>query len=189
MSRYVISVIFALICFTACQKQNTKAVNQEELYDMEAVIEEEIVYLLKNQKSLTKTLLTGDEEEKIEVTPADTAAWRQQFSSLIEANINKVAYLNAFEKTEKSKGTELQVIFTAIADETPVQRFAMKYQNDLLYAIDIVFMERNLVYSHIKEMSLYFDASGKHISSFTISGKEKMILKSGFDYEVLADIG
>lgn len=188
MSRYIAIVMIFLLGFSACQKENKPVVNQQKLYDLEEVIEGEINHLLSANKSLEKSLYTDGEEEKVVVNPADTAAWRQQFSSLIEANINKVAYLNAFEKEETFTETEKQVTYAAVVKDTPVQLFVMKYQNNQLYAIDIVFMERNLVYSHIKEMSVFFDPISQHITSFTISGKEKMILKSAFDYEVKAKI-
>lgn len=182
-------LLLALLCFSSCNRPDKNVnVEQQQFYDLEQVIEDEIGYLLSKNKGLDKTLFTGNKEENIVVTPSDTVAWRQQFSALIEANMNKVAYLNAFDRQETFSDQERQVVFSALDDSIPVQNFTMKYQNDQLVSIDIVFIERNLVYSHIKEMSITFDSSGKHFESFSISGKEKMILKSAFDYEVKAKI-
>ncbi len=188
MSRFIAIILVILLAFSACQKQSKPNVHQQKRYDLEQVIEGEINYLLSANKRLEKSLYNNGEEEKVILNPVDTAAWRQQFSSLIEANINKVAYLNAFKKEETLTEEGTQIAYTAVVKDTPVQLFVMKYQKDRLYAIDIVFMERNLVYTHIKEMTVYFDPISQHISSFTISGKEKMIFKSAFDYEVKANI-
>jgi hypothetical protein len=165
--------------------------NIEELsyFNIEELLDAEIQYLIDENAGLEKTVESNGNTDLLEIHPQTKDEWESQFSLFYEANIDQPGLRDAYREEELTplEGVRTK-IFSARAKKSFVQTFEVIYNQDKLSQINIQTQEENEIYSNYRTLKLFFDAEGKHIVGFDVTGDEDMRLKEPMKIHIQAVI-
>jgi len=180
---------FLLVIILSCNIRPENAETAASYFNIEELLNREINYLLSQNAGLEKSLVSNGESELVQLKPKSKEEWKEQLSLFFDANIDKPGFKDAyFEERLSPLSGMSKTIYSARTSKTPVQTFECLYTNDILTQINIELVEKNIVFSNLRSLKLYFDPKGEHIIGFDVTGNENMQLKEKMQFSIQAVI-
>lgn len=178
-------LLFVFGCNIRPENKDTAA----SYFNIEELLNGEIDYLLSQQAGLEKSLTSNGESELVQLKPQSKEEWKEQLSLFFDANIDKPGFKDAYFEEHLSPLSGMsKTIYSAKSSKTPVQTFECLYTDDVLSQINIELIEKNVVFTNLRSLKLYFDPTGEHIVGFDVTGDEKMQLKEAMQFSIQAVI-
>ena len=172
---------------TSCNIGEGEAVRIDKYFDLVNLLNEQAELLYSKGARIEKELVANGEKEQLTITPDAVDRLKEELKLFYDADINKPGLSDAYF-TEQLPGLNgnRKVINTAKKAGPNVRLIEYDYQDDKLRQIRIVVEDKNDIYTFEKEMLLGFDlADGSEIlNSFSITGKQDMVLKSELDFSL-----
>ncbi|WP_420388332.1 hypothetical protein [Roseivirga sp.] len=184
-----LSIIIILALLVGCNVRPEDNVTTDSYFNLEKLLNQEIEYLLSQNAGLEKSLTSNGIRENTNFQPQTKDDWESQLSLFFDANIDKPGYKGAFYEEQLSPLSGVsKTIYTAKSSKTAVRTFECLYSDDLLSQINIQIGEKNMIFTSLKTLKLYFDPNGEHIIGFDVEGQENMQLKEDMEYSIQAVI-
>lgn len=184
-----IGIIIILALVVGCNVRPEDNVTTDSYFNLETLLNQEIEYLLAQNAGLEKSLTSNGKTETTNFKPQTEDDWESQLSLFFDANIDRPGYKGAFYEEQLSPLSGVsKTIYTSRNSKTAVRTFECLYANDLLTQINIQLGEKNMIFTNLKTLKLYFDPNGEHIIGFDVEGQEDMQLKEDMEYSIQAVI-
>ncbi|MDN4166776.1 hypothetical protein QWY31_14790 [Cytophagales bacterium LB-30] len=181
--------LLALIFFTSCNSPVSKEKELDIYFSVAHLLDQQMEQWVQEKASLHKTLVLDGNKEEIVVTPQNTDEWQRELSLLMEADLNKASFKDAYQVKEEKQGEETIISYEAVApDKVRVQHMTITQNlSGILKDISISFSEKNSIYTSERKMRLEFNEAG-NLVSYSIEGIQKMIFKDPIPYSLKAEI-
>lgn len=187
MRKTLIVIISAFLL--GCNIRPESTIDSVNYFNIGELLNSEIAFLLKQNASLEKEVISNGESDVFQVSPNSQEEWESQFSLFLEANIDKPGLRDAYHEEELSPldGVSSK-IYSAKSKKNFVQTFELLYNNNTLKQINIRTQEENVIYTNNRTLRLFFDEQGEHILGFDVKGDEDMRLKDAMNIDIQAVI-
>lgn len=182
-----LSFTVLILLIASCNIRPESAETAASYFNLEEVLNREIDFLLAQNAGLEKALESNGQTETVQLSPQSRDEWKEQLSLFFDANIDKPGLKDAYYEEQLSPlGGVSKTIYTARSSKIPVQTFECLYANDVLSQINIELVEKNVIFSNLRSLKLYFDEEGQHIVGFDVNGNEDMHLKEEMHFNIKA---
>jgi len=191
--RSALAILIAAFFIAACSSERQRPAG---LFNVDSVIKVQVINLLAQEATIQKTARLNGKETTSSVAPRDTVEWEHELSiflglDVLNKPINKEQYIS---KTEPDPETELMVkSFSTTKKELPVKYLRVYYDQDLsnIQKIEASYHETNTLYKSARLLTMDFaEVDNVHLlSSYRITGGQKMFLDDSVEYEIAATIG
>jgi hypothetical protein len=193
----VVLVLALLTYFTACRPvENTG----EKYYNLDSLFQSQTKLLIASKAKLTKTATLGEKKEMKKFSP-DSLGWIDEFGTLSElALINKPTYRGLYLINDaQDLKSNLRVLSYSLKKERekeekiPVRNVKIYYLGSLdrIKRIEGLYNEENELYhgSHHFSIELQDVYNKNMITSYSITGEQKMILADSVAFSVHGQVG
>ncbi len=180
-----------LLLFGCGQANNSETQDTTGYFGIASLLDEQVGALLRMNAGLEKSVTSGGTAETLELSPKDSAEWRSQLQLFFDADISRPGYTGAYFVEELPAISSLsKTIYTARKKQNFVRVMECTYERDLLKEVRLELSKNNEVFKLDQELFLYFnlESGESRLSSFSISGDEKMRLKEGLSFDVKGTI-
>ena len=167
--RFIFICLF-FISFSACSYDNKEKENPI-YFELESYFKNEAVRLTKNNQLIDKTVMINGkaEQKKIKINN-----WEQEFSSFIDADINKASWRGSFTL---SKADTLET-YTSESKKIPVKKVEIFLKDKKVVGIKIFIANKNDLYTSSDSLVYFPD------SLYEIKKTQKIKLMDGKQYIV-----
>jgi hypothetical protein len=162
-------------------------------FDLAGVIEQQLMLLDSLDPQLRLTAAIGEQEEST-LTRKDSASWAEMLQLYADADLNDPVLRGMYEVQDSSlENSPLRAkVFRARDEdvEIPYMKIYFEEVPENLRYVEALFREENPLYSTRRLMRLTFhEVSGlNRLSSFSSSGKQKMIFQDSVIYHTEGEI-
>jgi hypothetical protein len=184
-------VILGALAITSCQ--NNTAVSKK-YFDVDSLIDQQLVYLEKTGASLTKVASIDSVNDKANFKP-DSASWAKELEVFRHLDIiNKPIYVDAYDITDGEKDVNSNLIVRSfIANrEIPVKSLKLFYQGSpqRLRKLEAVLNEQNSLYYTSRKFSLELEDVNEQLvlSRYNVRGVQKMILRDSVRFSIASKV-
>lgn len=180
--------LFLVLGFVSCNApEETVSVKTDKYFDLVGLLDAQSELLFEQKAVLQKKLMANGETESMSVRPDSTGQIKAELKLFYEANINKLGLDDAYF-TEELPGVNggRKVINTAKRTGPNVRLIEYDYFQGKINQIRVVVQDKNDIYTFEKEMTMNFESiDGREIlSSYTITGKQQMVMKSDLNFSL-----
>lgn len=180
--------LFLVAGMTACSGPTEPAVVKSNTYfDLVGLLDAQTSLLVKQGVVLEKKLVANGEQEFMALRPDSEEQLRAELKLFYEADINKLGLDDAYF-TEELPGINgsSKVINTARKAGPNVRMIEYDYNLGKLGQIRILVEDKNDIYTFQKEMVMSFETqdSREVLTGYSITGKQKMVMKSDLDFSL-----
>jgi len=184
-------VILGALAITSCQNNTTVS---KKYFDIDSLIDKQLVYLEKTGASLTKVASIDSVNDKANFKP-DSAAWAKELEVFRHLDIiNKPIYVDAYDITDGQKDVNSNLIvrsFTA-NKEIPVKSLKLFYQGSpqRLRKLEATLNEQNSLYYTSRKLSLELEDVNEQLilSRYNVRGVQKMILRDSVRFSIASKV-
>lgn len=168
-----IRLICLLIIFTSsCSNYDDNAREHPLYFDIGSYFKEEAIRLTKANKTIYKTVIVNGKAEQKKLTVTN---WQQEFSSFIDADINKASWRGSFNY---KKLGQIET-YTSDYKKIPVKKLTVTLEGKKVKSIKIFILNTNDLYTS-KDSLIYFPDS-----LYFIQKIQKIKLMDGKQYQVI----
>jgi hypothetical protein len=180
-------VLIAWSCEPAIEKEQKSI---DTYYDIEGLVEEQLLLLDSIGPSLLKTATINGLPEKTTFTPTDSI-WRKELEIFRSADINKPRLLDSYLKTEaNNEGVSSIIYISKFPKSTLADSIRITFVDDLPSQIYASLRSQNTLFKSSKKLKLEF--SNVHdrqiITSYSVAGWQKMVSKEATQFEITGQI-
>lgn len=181
-----------ILFLMACNSGENPGQRKISLYfDLEGLVKDQLVLLDSlNPVVNKKTVIDGIEES--DQLKMDSISWARELEIFIQSDINKPVLQDSYAISETEEGNQKIKIFEAKNKEKlGVEYLKIYYDGDILKKVESLYKEKNTLYNSQRKMIMNFEAKADDIpilASYTVEGKQKMILKDSIYFEVRASL-
>jgi hypothetical protein len=146
-------LIFAcgvLFC-SACTLKEQDKIAVKTYFDMESYFKQEAARLTKANQAIDKTVLVNGKTEEKKLLIKN---WEKEFSSFIDADINKASWRGSFKLTK----TDSLTTYTSNSEKIPVKKLEITYKDNKVMAIKVFVTNTNDLYTSQDSLSYYPDS-------------------------------
>lgn len=168
----------------------SQGVNQQKIntyYDIEGLIEEQLLWLDSVSPFLYKSGTIDGQKNAETVQPTDSV-WRQEFLVFRSMDINKPILADSYNISEEETATGFTSIYISkFPRATLVDSLRIDFdQNKNPLFISAFQHSQNPLFVSQKRLEMYFDVVGAHsiLSAFRISGMQKMITRKRVSFDI-----
>jgi len=178
MNRYV---AFFLLLIYGCS-QDSETDSTLKYFDVNGLIDNQIVFLFQNGAKLQKTATINSEGEE-NVLEIDSAGWIEELGIFRDVDLNRNVYLKAYQVVagDSDPGSNLKsYIYQPVnSDDVLVKYLKIFFLNDSLEIrrLEAEIYESNLLFKNQKIYKMEFDRDGFNnlvLQSYRIEGYQKM---------------
>lgn len=159
-------------------------------YDIEGLFRAQAKLL--QGKTIVKAASIDDAKEEKQLK-FDSTSWTKELSMFVGMDINKTALVGAFEEGQSSTGNGQIITYTKKEGaETGVQWIKLEQdESGNVVAFSGEFEEQNALYQNQRELFATFSVNNgaSTISSYRITGYQKILMKDTVNYHIEAAIG
>ncbi len=192
-----IVLLLAIASFSCSKKEKTTY----KLFNVDSLIHAQVQYLSSQHAVLNKTSSLDDSTSTLSFTPKDTAAWKSELEifnvlNLINKPINQNSYV--IENQSDTRSNLWVKTFTIKANlpieekDLPIEYLKVYYQNsmDKIRKIEGRYRESSTMYktTQILEIELQPVKDEMILSSYSISGGQKMFLGDSVQYKIISSV-
>jgi hypothetical protein len=183
---------FLLILFTTCEPRDIAQIDQPKFFDLRGLLEEHIHLLDSLNPFLHKVAFLENKVDTAVFRP-DSAAWGRELEIFFELDINRPVLWDKYSETRQYDSiADRKVINYELIDNSGsgVRLLNIYIQGGQVMQIQGEYQERSLLYDAFRTLSINFDPRtiGNRILSYSIKGRQKMILQDTVYYQVISDI-
>jgi hypothetical protein len=160
------------------------------LYAIDSLLTAQVKYLTEQKATLTKVTLLGGKEDKVSLTPKDSAAWKNELEifatmDMINKPTNKV-YYQADDLSDIRSNLNVKAFSTK--EDLPIRYLRVYYHEDIskLRKLEAEFNELNSLYKSSRMLVMEFQQMGNNVvlTSYEIVGGQKMFLGDSVQYNI-----
>jgi len=182
-------VTWAIVPFcwllTACSGQSTEEDKIKVYYDVQSLFSEQS-NLLRNFAFIKKANIDGQSEEK--TVSFDSLGWSKELAMFANMDINKGAYIGAYEIREDVTKTGKILVYERKPDAaSEIDWVEVELDSEgLPLRFSGLFQEKNVLYQNKRKLSAEFVIENGRplVSSYTIKGYQKILLKDTVRYQI-----
>lgn len=141
---------FVLFC-SACTLKEQDKIATKSYFDLESYFKQEATRLTKANQLIDKTVLVNGKAEEKNLLIKD---WEKEFSSFIDADINKASWRGSFKLAK----TDSLTTYTSNSDKIPVKKLEITYKDNKVMAIKVFVTNTNNLYTSQDSLSYYPDS-------------------------------
>lgn len=178
-----------LIVLVGCQTSQWKDQSGEErlYFDLEGLVEQQIVRLEAEQPEVTKLLIMNGNKEMV---TSRSVNWREDLGFFIDSDINNPSLRDSYLITKPDSITEEYSLKEGA--EFPIQKIKIvkDFTTEEVQEIIIFSGSENRLFDTARElrMKLSGQKGDSKIVSYTIKGSKRLVVGEGDDFEVRASI-
>ena len=166
----VILICLIVFSISACNSNNKEKENPI-YFDLKSYFSSEAVRLTKNDQVVDKTVMINGKAEQKKIKISN---WEQEFSSFIDADINKASWRGSFAL---SKADNLET-YTSDSKKIPVKKVEIFLMDKKVIGVKIFINNKNDLYTSSDSLVYYPD------SLYEIKKTQKIKLMYGKQYIV-----
>ncbi len=191
LSDTLVLYLAVMILFIGCQSDNAEIKDKEHKYfDLEGLVKNQIALLDQNKPTIRKIAVIDGEEESIE---SNALNWEKEFVMFMESDINKSKLLMQYDTEQFTSDAGDEIIKYTNVDETGTGVVSMeivkKGKNDKIKVVTIEKCEYNTLYASKLQLEMQFNNDQSNLlSSYSVKGFEKIILKDSLKIEIHGEI-
>lgn len=189
--KYGLIIFLGALAMVSC-KDNNKA--SKKYYDIDSLIDQQLVYLEDAGASLSKTASIDSINDKTIFKP-DSASWAKELQVFRHLDIiNKPIYADAYKVTDgiKDGNSNLTVRSFVANKEIPVISLKLYYQDSpkKLRKLEGVLSEQNSLYYTARKVTIELEDINKQmvIARYDVNGVQKMILRDSVKFSISSTI-
>lgn len=168
-----IRLICLLVIFSAaCSNYDDHAREQPLYFDIGSYFKAEAIRLTKANQTIDKTVIVNGKAEQKKLTITN---WQQEFSSFIDADINKASWRGSFNY---KKLGEIET-YTSANKKIPVKKLTVAFEGKKVKSIKIFIQNTNDLYTSKDSLTYFPD------SLYFIQKIQKIKLMDGKQYKVI----
>lgn len=131
----------------SCNQSKIKS-NNKALFDLNALIQQDIDSLQQNNCGCIKTIVAVDNKEQI---TQDTINWNKEMQLLLSCDINKPKWIEYF----KVDSLDSKVIYTTENNKIPIKRMTVHYSNNEVVEVEIKKQQQSILLKNITYINYY----------------------------------
>lgn len=166
----IILICLFVLSISACSNNN-KEIENPIYFELQSYFKTEASRLTKNNKLVDKTVVINGEAEQKKIKINN---WEKEFSSFIDADINKASWRGSFNL---SKADNLET-YTSNSKKIPVKKVEIYFSARKVIGIKIFIANKNDLYTSSDSLVYYPD------SLYEIKKTQKIKLMDGKQYIV-----
>jgi hypothetical protein len=143
--------LLILLAFVSCSNPDSNPLGTgQEYFELKAYFEKEALRLQKANPTVDKTVVANGKAERRRLK---LRSWTKEFSSFIDADINKRAWAGEFVK----KVNDSSETYLAQNEKVPVKSVKILRSNKQVTGIEIIIKNENYLYTSTDTLSYYPD--------------------------------
>lgn len=188
-------LIALFLLATACTLPQKEMADINEFYNLDSLVNSQIEFILDQDYSLEKNVRLNDERDDT-VLHFGHEEWKNELKLFMDADINVPANSGMYRITKAVADPESNLLidrYNPVENYNPiVQSLEIYYFGSIeqIKKVKIELDESNELYASSKQLELIFtNNSGKsRLSSYSITGIQKLITRDSVSYEILGKI-
>lgn len=165
-----LSFCVILLCL-ACNVKEEKKIEDKLYFDLNGYFNKEATRLTKTNPTVFKTVVVNG---KIEEKNLKLHNWKQEFSSFIDADINKASWRGSFTVNK----TDSSATFTSQNKKIPINKVEIRFLNKDVASVKIFINNKNYLYNSNDSLTYYPD------SLYEIKKTQNIKLMDAKNYQV-----
>lgn len=183
--------MLATMIWSCDQSQDLRQQKINTYYDIEGLIEEQLLWLDSVSPFLYKSGTIDGQEDTEKVQPSDSV-WRQEFLVFRSMDINKPILADSYNISEEETATGFTSIYISkFPRATLVDSLRIDFdQNKNPLFISAFQHSQNPLFVSEKRLEMHFDLAGSHplLTEFRVSGMQKMITRHRVNFDIISKI-
>ncbi len=166
--------IFLMVLMAAlwsCNESGEQALRVKDYYDLDSLLDRQIVLLAETDLKLQKQVTLDGEKENAVFDP-DTTLLRDEFKIFREFDLNKTNYVGAYETTVS--GNEMRYELKS-DQKSPVKFLEIEILDDKILRIEGLFIEDKEIFQHQREINISF-VDGL-MATYSVRGFQDMVMR------------
>lgn len=187
--KYPLFIFIGALALASCHNES---VVSQKYFDIDSLINQQLVYLNKSGATLTKMASIDGSSDTTTLRP-DSITWANELEVFRQLDlINKPVYTGAYEIEEgvKDVNSNLLVKSFKAKKSAPIRSLKLFYQSnpEKLRKVEAQLIEQNSLYFTTRKFLIELDdVNGKLILSKTrIKGVQKMILRDSVNFAIFS---
>ena len=178
--------IFVLFTFSCTSELREKPINS--YFDVDSLLNSQLAVLGNREISVKKTI-SIDGQSELDTVSFDSLGWKNELAVFRIADINKPNLKGKYQAVEER--SEDQIIWKYTTEESSLgienlKVFFDKEKN--ITKLTAVYNEINSLYTSKRNLSMLFDDKKQLLSSYSVDGSQKMIMKEPVVFEINSEI-
>ena len=185
--------LLASALLLSCESAGKRS--EKAYFDFDSLINAQVRYLAAHAPKLTKQAVVDGRTEELETTPADSAAWSKELDIFRQLDlINKPINRDSYEIKEGLSDTKSNLLVSEYkATEDLALAYLKIYYQDTpgnVRRIEGTYREKNALYTGTRFLTMELTTIQTHVvlTSYSISGGQKMILGDSVQFKILGTI-
>ena len=174
--------------------QPVQGLDDTPYYDLEGLINAQ-VYLLDSLNPQVEMLAMISGKQETKVLRKDSAEWAEALGLYAEADLNRPVLRDQYsikDSYANDFGWQLRTYQAIQPGDVDIPYLKVFYEDDIdnVRRVEALFREENPLYSTLRSMSIGFErrAGRVMITSYTTTGRQKMVLRDSILYQTNARI-
>lgn len=188
-------LIALFLLATACALPQREMADIKEFYNLDSLVNSQIEFIIDQNYSLEKNVRLNDERDDT-VLHFGHEEWKNELKLFMEADINVPANSGMYSISRALEDPESNLLidrYFPVENYNPiVQSLEIYYFRTIeqIKKVKIELNESNELYASSKQLELIFtNNSGKsRLSSYSITGIQKLVTRDSVTYEILGKI-
>jgi len=178
--RNIIFIIIGLFIVSCSQEQDATVVPSDGFFDLANYFEKEVVYLNQHQKSIQKTIqLNGTKETQT----LDGIDFEKELKVFANSNINKIAWLDAYQVDSVRVGGKLQSLhYKTQNPKLKTKEISILFKDDKVNSIKVLNISKTAL-ADTEQRLEYKSRKAYHIENIqkvSLMDNQKMIIDVQF---------
>ena len=176
------AVCIALVLVTSgCGTGSKKVHFHTGYFDLEEYMDGQVILLWKTKATTTKEVFLNGKTEQRNIAALDSAQWRTELSSFIDADINKPAYIKRYSVDTINTNDSIRCIdYKALDDKLRTRELKVYFRkNDTIPVRLEAELKSNKIFYHSQEYVSYTRGI-----SYVITGKQDVIFAKADTFAV-----
>lgn len=182
-------LLIGLTCWS-CAPESDKE-KSTTFYDINGLIDEQIILLDSISPSILKKAIIGGKEENTQFTPIDSADWSRELSIFKSADINRSMLIDSYNIIT-AVDNSATIYKSKYPEDTEVETLSVKFDKSTLKPLEIhaIMDNSNELFNSTRTLEMHFrKLHGKMmLSRYKTEGQQQMISKDSVTYLIEAEI-
>lgn len=145
-----LSFCVILLCL-ACNVKEEKKVEDKMYFDLDGYFKKEATRLTKTNPTVFKTVVVNGKTEEKNLKLQN---WKQEFSSFIDADINKASWRGSFTVSK----TDSLITYISENKKIPISKVEVRFLHQSIASVKIFINNKNYLYTSSDSLIYYPDS-------------------------------
>lgn len=182
----ILTVLLLALCVSCTSSIKEKPINT--YYDIDSLLNQQLSLLINADLSIEKQIFI-DGEKELDTVSFDSLGWNNELAVFRIADINKPNLKGLYVATEERSADQTIWRYTTKKPSLGIEYLLVYFSKDQqVKKIEARYNEDNALYTSERNLSLIFNPKTKLLSSYTVEGSQKMIMKEAVNFKIASEI-